>query len=110
MRRLLLLLIHGYRWFLSPLKVALAGPSAGCRFEPSCSEYALEAVRRHGACRGGWLALSRIGRCHPWGGCGCDPVPLVLGGGKPCQGMSRWGAGANGVSPVMAGSEPIGPN
>lgn len=76
MRRGLLLLIHGYRWVLSPLKVALAGPGARCRFEPSCSEYALEAIRRHGALHGGRLALGRIARCHPWGGCGLDPVPI----------------------------------
>jgi putative membrane protein insertion efficiency factor len=46
-----------------------------CRFHPSCSEYAIEAVREHGALRGGWLALKRIGRCHPWGSFGFDPVP-----------------------------------
>ena len=74
-RPLLLIAVQGYRWFLSPLKVALLGPSARCRFTPSCSDYALEAIRRHGAARGGWLTLRRLGRCHPWGGCGCDPVP-----------------------------------
>ncbi len=46
-----------------------------CRFSPSCSAYAIEAVSRYGALRGGWLALKRIGRCHPWGGSGHDPVP-----------------------------------
>lgn len=79
MRHVLLLLIQVYRWVLSPLKVALAGPAARCRFDPSCSEYALEAVRLHGACRGGRLALGRLARCHPWGGCGCDPVPVRVG-------------------------------
>lgn len=74
-RPLLLIAVQGYRWFLSPLKVALLGPSARCRFTPSCSDYALEAIRRHGAARGGWLTLRRLSRCHPWGGCGCDPVP-----------------------------------
>lgn len=58
-----------YRWLISPV----IGPR--CRFLPTCSEYALEAVRTHGALRGGWLALRRIGRCHPWGGDGYDPVP-----------------------------------
>ena len=46
-----------------------------CRYEPSCSEYAMDALRIHGAFRGSWLAAERIGRCHPWGGSGYDPVP-----------------------------------
>jgi len=58
-----------YRYTLSPL----LGPR--CRFLPTCSAYALEAVQRHGPWRGGWFALKRLGRCHPWGGAGHDPVP-----------------------------------
>ena len=46
-----------------------------CRFHPSCSAYALEALAQHGAVRGTWLAIRRVGRCHPWGGGGLDPVP-----------------------------------
>ncbi len=46
-----------------------------CRFHPTCSEYALQALRRHGALRGGWLTLRRLARCHPWGGAGIDEVP-----------------------------------
>jgi len=46
-----------------------------CRFDPSCSAYALEAVQQHGAVRGVWLATRRVARCHPWGGMGWDPVP-----------------------------------
>lgn len=65
----LLLLVQLYRYTLSPW----LGPN--CRFEPTCSEYALAALRQHGAFRGTWLAARRIGRCHPWGGAGYDPVP-----------------------------------
>lgn len=46
-----------------------------CRFTPSCSAYAITAIERHGVAKGGWLALRRIARCHPWGGHGHDPVP-----------------------------------
>jgi putative membrane protein insertion efficiency factor len=46
-----------------------------CRYHPSCSQYALDALRLHGARRGTWLAVKRVGRCHPWGGGGLDPVP-----------------------------------
>lgn len=46
-----------------------------CRYQPTCSDYALDALRQHGALRGLWLTLRRIGRCHPWGGYGYDPVP-----------------------------------
>lgn len=49
---------------------------AACRFTPTCSAYAIEAIGRHGAVRGAWLAVKRMGRCHPWGGYGFDPVPL----------------------------------
>jgi putative membrane protein insertion efficiency factor len=72
---LLIFLIRLYRWILSPLKNVLFGPLGRCRFDPSCSAYALEALQTHGPFRGSWLALKRIGRCNPWGGCGHDPVP-----------------------------------
>ena len=62
-------LVQAYRWTISPLL-----PQA-CRYEPTCSAYAVEAVRRHGPLRGAWLAGRRILRCHPWGGFGFDPVP-----------------------------------
>lgn len=67
--RLLSLPVIAYRTVISPL----LGPR--CRYTPTCSAYALEALARHGAIRGGWLAIRRIGRCHPWGGSGIDEVP-----------------------------------
>ena len=67
--RLLILLVRG--WQLGPSVIL---PSS-CRFQPSCSAYAITALRRYGALRGGWLAATRIARCHPWGGVGPDPVP-----------------------------------
>jgi len=75
MKLLLLTLIRIYRWGISPLLHALAGPGLGCRFEPSCSLYFAEAVEVHGVCRGGWLGVKRLARCQPWGGWGFDPVP-----------------------------------
>jgi len=78
MTTLLISLIKLYRWTLSPFLQVLGGPGCGCRFEPSCSQYCLEAIETHGAARGLWLGLKRLGRCHPWGGCGCDPVPSAF--------------------------------
>lgn len=66
---LLILPIRFYQKFISPLKPAT------CRFTPSCSQYAIEAIRKHGPFRGFLLAVWRILRCNPWGGSGYDPVP-----------------------------------
>ena len=66
---LLLLPIHFYRYCISPL----TPPS--CRYTPTYSKYAVQALRKHGPIRGSWLAVKRIMRCHPWGGSGYDPVP-----------------------------------
>jgi len=75
----LLLLLRCYRAILSPVLTVIGAPlGLGCRFTPTCSAYASEAVRRHGAIRGCRLAICRLVRCHPWGGCGCDPVPPKL--------------------------------
>lgn len=69
MRQLLILLLRGYRLVISPIYGQV------CRYHPSCSAYALEAVTQHGALRGSWLAARRVGRCHPWAAGGYDPVP-----------------------------------
>jgi uncharacterized protein len=74
LRRLAVLPIRLYQWTLSPLL------PMSCRFAPSCSEYAAEALLAHGLFRGGWLALRRLLRCHPWGGHGHDPVPQPKSG------------------------------
>lgn len=65
----LIALVRIYQYVISPL---LPG---SCRFTPSCSDYGLQALRKHGAFRGGWLTLKRIVTCNPWGGHGHDPVP-----------------------------------
>jgi putative membrane protein insertion efficiency factor len=73
--RVLTLLIRVYQLTLSPAQTFLFGGAAGCRFTPTCSVYAIDALREHGTVTGTALAAKRICRCHPWGGCGCDPVP-----------------------------------
>ena len=65
----LVALIRIYQLVISPV----LGPK--CRFTPTCSQYALEALKKHGLFKGGWLSIKRISRCHPWGGHGEDPVP-----------------------------------
>ena len=74
------LLIRFYQICISPALHFIAGPGGGCRFEPTCSQYFLEAVEEHGSLRGSWLGLKRILRCHPWGGHGHDPVPRAKQG------------------------------
>jgi uncharacterized protein len=68
--------MHGLRFAIQVYRYALSPVlPKSCRFEPTCSAYALEALHRHGVLRGGWLAATRIARCHPWGDTGFDPVP-----------------------------------
>lgn len=64
-------LVRLYRLVLSPWL------GSNCRYQPTCSSYAIEALQAHGVLRGGWLTIKRLGRCHPWGGSGYDPVPGV---------------------------------
>lgn len=65
----LIALIKIYQWFISPLIIS------NCRYEPTCSSYMVQSLQIHGIFKGFWLGLKRIGRCHPWGGEGDDPVP-----------------------------------
>lgn len=67
--KILIGLVRFYQNFISPLT------PASCRYTPTCSSYFIEAVKVHGALKGGWLGLKRILSCNPWGGCGYDPVP-----------------------------------
>ncbi len=69
MKTLLLYLVRAYRYFVSPHL------GQHCRYTPSCSQYALDAVQNHGAVKGGWLSVKRVLRCHPWHRGGYDPVP-----------------------------------
>jgi uncharacterized protein len=73
----ILRLLRAYKWAVSPMF-----PPA-CRYVPTCSEYAMEAVERYGALRGGWMAIGRVLRCHPFGGSGYDPVA------KPAPGCTK---------------------
>tara|TARA_B100001146_G_C15969834_1_gene343643 strand:- start:383 stop:646 length:264 start_codon:yes stop_codon:yes gene_type:complete len=70
-KKVLIFPIRLYQRFLSPLL-----PPA-CRYSPTCSQYSIEAIQRHGALKGSWLAIKRIASCNPWGGSGYDPVPPV---------------------------------
>jgi putative membrane protein insertion efficiency factor len=75
-QRILILLIRGYQAAVSPAVAVFFGPAGACRFTPTCSQYAREAIGLHGVLGGGALAAGRLCRCHPWGASGEDPVPL----------------------------------
>ncbi|HRP89213.1 MAG TPA: membrane protein insertion efficiency factor YidD [Edaphocola sp.] len=66
--KILLAVFKGYQKLISPML------GSNCRFTPTCSQYGVEAVKKYGFFKGGWMTLKRIGRCHPWGGHGYDPV------------------------------------
>ncbi|MGO9588164.1 MAG: membrane protein insertion efficiency factor YidD [Limisphaerales bacterium] len=82
---ILIFAIRAYRWTVSPAQTFLFGPAGGCRFTPTCSQYAMDAIRTHGARAGGWMGLKRICRCHPWGRCGHDPAPKAEGGRRKAE-------------------------
>lgn len=70
------LLAYPLLWLIKFYKVAVSPfTPATCRYSPTCSTYAMEAIQKHGGFKGSWLAIKRIGSCHPWGGKGYDPVP-----------------------------------
>ncbi|MFT5466103.1 MAG: putative membrane protein insertion efficiency factor [Verrucomicrobiales bacterium] len=75
MKTIACFLIRFYQIVISPPLHFILGPFGGCRFSPTCSQYALEALRHHGFFKGSWLGIRRILRCNPWGGSGFDPVP-----------------------------------
>lgn len=82
-RRIAILPILGYRYLISPFT------PMSCRFHPTCSSYAAEALEQHGVVRGGGLALRRLARCHPWGAAGYDPVPPKPSGDVADQPLGR---------------------
>ena len=88
---LIRLVIRFYQRILNPMLKFAAGPAAGCRFSPTCSNYFLQAVELHGPFRGSWYGICRIFRCHPWGGSGYDPVPPARGAEDRDHSCSRHG-------------------
>lgn len=95
--RILIATVRGYRLLVSPWTLP------ACRFTPTCSAYALAALEEHGAVRGSWLTLRRLGRCHPWGGHGYDPVPPARVEADPAGGTHAVGAARAGKLPVGEG-------
>jgi len=101
----LLALIQVYKWTLSPLI------GRDCRYLPTCSTYAADAIRAHGAWAGGWMGAARLCRCHPWGGSGYDPAPAVRPDGRwfaPWR-FGDWKGGVR-VPPAPASSDVQSPH
>ncbi|WP_063816440.1 membrane protein insertion efficiency factor YidD [Pedosphaera parvula] len=104
-QHILVLLVRIYQWVISPTKDVLLGPAGQCRFTPSCSQYAVEALQKHGAVKGSLMAGWRICRCNPWGGCGEDPVPDKKSREKHInlKGVTSWRSQAS-VKPSAFGT------
>jgi putative membrane protein insertion efficiency factor len=98
-QHILIFCLRLYQWIVSPAKAVLFGPLGHCRFEPSCSQYAVTAIQVYGTLNGGARAVWRVCRCHPWGGCGEDPVPAR---------KVKVRSGMKGISPGMPGPESQG--
>jgi len=105
MRKLLLIFIRGYQWLIRPL----LAPS--CRFYPSCSCYAHEAISQHGAFKGLRLSISRLSRCHPWHPGGYDPVPTINGAYLSCKQHenSQFRHSREGGNPSFLGIQDLDP-
>ncbi|MFN0125263.1 MAG: membrane protein insertion efficiency factor YidD [Verrucomicrobiales bacterium] len=93
MKPFLIGLLRFYQIVISRPLHWLGGPTAGCRFTPTCSQYCLDAIRSNGSLKGLWLGLRRIARCHPWGGHGHDPVPAPRDGSPPCASPTGHASG-----------------
>lgn len=91
-KQVLIFIIRIYQLTVSPILTAALGPSGHCRFTPSCSEYARQAIRLHGAMRGSLLAAWRLCRCHPWGKSGEDWPPQPGRAGTPCAPHRKAGS------------------
>jgi putative membrane protein insertion efficiency factor len=103
-QRILILLIRSYQATISPALPVLFGPAGRCRFTPSCSQYAREAIQAHGVMAGSVLAAGRLCRCNPWGASGEDPVPAPGENRRLGLGLRLRAAGpaANSTQPVAA--------
>lgn len=102
-------IIRLYRWLVSPVLTQLFNPNGLCRFNPSCSEYALQAIQVHGALRGSWLACQRLLRCNPWGSFGFDPVPPKHENGCGCGEHPHFSKMPTPAHPPVEGNSAFAP-